>query len=180
MPYGASELKEAFRRYLAQGVIVGSAAWILLFLLGSGGLAWLAGRPHEVRATVIIDVLPPPLTPIVPSLQPPAVRQPVAPSKTGVAVAVPDIQAPPDHTFASQDEIGVNSPGPATGPAGMVLSPGSEDLPAPNDFVYAEELPVVIAQVNPSYPEIAREAGVDGTVVLKALVDKEGKVRDVI
>jgi protein TonB len=45
--------------------------------------------------------------------------------------------------------------------------------------VYAEELPEVITKVNPVYPEMAREANVDGTVMVQALVGKDGKVHDV-
>ena len=38
MPYGAPELKENARRYLVRATIVGSAAWIVLFLLSLGSV----------------------------------------------------------------------------------------------------------------------------------------------
>jgi TonB family protein len=41
-----------------------------------------------------------------------------------------------------------------------------------------EELPEAITKVAPTYPDIAREAGVDGTVMVQALVGKDGRVKD--
>jgi len=177
VPYGAPELKEAFRRYLAQGVFVGSAAWILLFLLGFGGQAWLKGRAHEVKVTVV-TVLPPCLPPpqLIPQI---TVRQPAAPPSVGIAVPVPDIQAPPDHTFAAQDEMAPSTSATPQPGEGVAIAP-DEDLPPPDQFVPVEELPAVVTMVSPIYPDMAREAGVDGTELVKALVDKAGKVRDVI
>jgi protein TonB len=50
--------------------------------------------------------------------------------------------------------------------------------PAPGEYVYVEELPEAITKVPPSYPDAAREAGVDGTVLVQALVGKDGRVAD--
>jgi protein TonB len=61
----------------------------------------------------------------------------------------------------------------------VVAPPSEEELPKFGEYVYVEELPEVITKVSPVYPDLAREAGVDGQVLLQALVDKEGKVRDV-
>ncbi len=46
--------------------------------------------------------------------------------------------------------------------------------------VYIEELPEAVTKVAPHYPESARAAGVDGTVIVQALVGKDGGVRDAI
>ncbi len=183
MPYGAPELKEAFRRYLVRGVLVGSAAWVLLFFLGFGGQVWLKSRPHETRVVVVPFrelQAPPPLTDAAPPPQV-AIQQPVAPPTVGVAVPVPDAEAPPEQTIASQEEIAQITPGVGSGDGEQIVvaPPSEEDLPKFGDFVYFEELPEVITKVPPVYPDLAREAGVDGTVLLQALVDKEGRVRDV-
>jgi protein TonB len=37
-----------------------------------------------------------------------------------------------------------------------------------------------VKQVQPDYPEIARRAGVEGTVWVKILVDKEGKAKKAV
>jgi len=52
----------------------------------------------------------------------------------------------------------------------------SQRFPADGEYVYVDELPEAIVRVQPSYPDSAREAGVDGTVLLHALVCKNGMV----
>ncbi len=57
--------------------------------------------------------------------------------------------------------------------------PAQASLPAPGEYVYAEELPVALVRVPPVYPDSAREAGVDGTVLLDALVCASGQIIEV-
>lgn len=47
-------------------------------------------------------------------------------------------------------------------------------------FVSYDEPPKLISQLQVEYPEIAREAGVDGTVRLRLFINKNGRVEDVI
>ena len=62
----------------------------------------------------------------------------------------------------------------------VVAPPSEEELPSFGQYVYVEELPEAVTRVvAPVYPDIAREAGVDGTVLVQALVGKDGKVKDV-
>ena len=58
------------------------------------------------------------------------------------------------------------------------LRPDDPDLPRFGENVYVEELPEAITMIAPEYPPEARRAGVDGTVLVQALVDKDGHVRD--
>ena len=51
--------------------------------------------------------------------------------------------------------------------------------PAFGEYVYVEELPEAVVRVPPAYPDSAREAGVDGTVMVLALVCTCGEVGDV-
>jgi len=44
--------------------------------------------------------------------------------------------------------------------------------------VYVDELPEALVRVPPEYPDLAREAGVSGTVMVQALVGRDGTVRD--
>src|SRR5262249_22699101 len=53
-----------------------------------------------------------------------------------------------------------------------------DDLPKFGDYVYVKELPEAITKVPPEYPDIARGAGVQGTVTVQALVGKDGRVKD--
>jgi periplasmic protein TonB len=181
MPYGAPELKEVARKYMFRGVLVGSAAWILLFLLTFGTSAFLRNRPHETSVVVVPYrelAAPPPLTEKPP---PPAVAitQPVAPPTVAVPVPVPDAEAPPEQTIATQEELAAQTPGVATEGEQMVVAPPTEDeLPKFGEYVYVEELPEAVSKVQPLYPDLAREAGVDGTVMVQALVGKDGKIKD--
>jgi len=65
------------------------------------------------------------------------------------------------------------------GGSDLVVAPPSEDeLPKFGEYVYVEELPEAVTKVPPVYPDMAREASVDGTVLVQALVGKDGKVKD--
>ena len=108
------------------------------------------------------------------------VTTPVAPPTVGVAVPVPDAEAPPEQTIASQEEIAQSTGSvESSGDGEMVVAPPTEDeLPKYGEYVYAEELPEAITKSQPKYPEIARDANVDGTVLVQALVGKDGRVKD--
>lgn len=181
MPYGAPELKEAARKYMFRGVLVGSGAWLLLFLLSFGTTAFLRSRPHETSVIVVpyreLEA-PPPLTDAAPPPQV-QIQIPVAPPTVGVAVPVPDAEAPPEQTIASQEEISQATPGvPSDGDQMVVAPPEDDGLPKFGEYVYVEELPEAITKSSPEYPDLAREAGVDGTVMVQALVGKDGQVKD--
>jgi protein TonB len=181
MPYGAPELKEVARKYMVRAVVVAAIAWVVVFLLSLGTTKLLALRSKETSVIVVPYrelAAPPPLTQNEPPPQV-AIAQPVAPPTVGVAVPVPDAEAPPEQTIASQEELQSVTPGVDTGGDNIVVAPPTEDeLPKFGEYVYVEELPEAITKPAPSYPDIAREAGVDGTVMVQALVGKDGKVKD--
>lgn len=52
----------------------------------------------------------------------------------------------------------------------------AETVPSPNEFVAVDELPELLKQTPPKYPEAARSAGLEGKVALKILVNTTGKV----
>jgi TonB family protein len=59
------------------------------------------------------------------------------------------------------------------------LSNEKQDKQTSDDFAPVDEQPMPIKQVQPHYPELARRAGVEGTVWLKVLVSEEGTVKNV-
>lgn len=183
MPYGAPELKEVARKYMVRAVSVGSAVWVVVYMLGLGTSALMRMRPKETKVVVVPYrelQAPPPLTQNEPPPQV-AIAQPVAPPTVGVAVPVPDAEAPPEQTIASQEELAEVTPGFDTNGDGdeiVVAPPTEEELPKFGEYVFVEELPEAITKIPPTYPDIAREAGVDGVVLVQALVGKDGKVKD--
>ena len=84
-----------------------------------------------------------------------------------------------EQTIATQEElsqtIGVGETG--TGDS-LVIAPPSDDTPAFGEYVYVEEMPEAVKKVQPEYPDLARQANMEGTVIVQALVGKDGKVRD--
>ncbi|TYB30375.1 MAG: energy transducer TonB [Candidatus Mcinerneyibacterium aminivorans] len=54
------------------------------------------------------------------------------------------------------------------------------DIPGPDEFIPYSKPPKVVSKPSPRYPELAREAGLEGRVVLKVFVDKQGNVKDAI
>ncbi len=182
MPYGAPELKEVARKYMFRGVLFGSIAWLVLFLLSFGTTMFMRLHPHETKVVVVPYrelAAPPPLTDKPPPPQV-AISTPVAPPSVAVPVPVPDAEAPPEQVIASQEELAQTAPGPASDGQELVVAPPEDDaLPKFGDYVYVEELPEVISKPPPEYPDLARSAGVDGVVQLQALVGKDGKVKDV-
>jgi len=182
MPYGAPELKEVAKKYMLRAIALASGAWILVYLLGLGTSFVIAHRPHETSVIVVPYrelQAPPPLTdkPPPPKVE---VTQPVAPPTAAAPVPVPDAEAPPEQKIASQEDLAQSTPGVSSdGDQQIQVAPPSDEEPAFGTYVYAEELPEVITKVNPVYPEMARQANVDGTVMVQALVGKDGKVHDV-
>lgn len=53
-----------------------------------------------------------------------------------------------------------------------------EVLPAFGESVYVDELPYALERIPPDYPEWARQKGIDGTVIVQALIGKDGWVKD--
>jgi len=180
MPYGAPELKEVARKYMVRSVIVASSIWTIVYLLSFGTGEFLRHRPHETSVIVVPYrelAAPPPLTQDAP---PPQVNvtQPVAPPTAAVPVPVPEAEAPPEQTIASQQDIAQSTPSVSSEGNDIVVAPPGDELPKFGEYVYVEELPEAITKAQPVYPDLAREAGVDGTVLVQALVGKDGKVKD--
>jgi TonB family protein len=48
------------------------------------------------------------------------------------------------------------------------------------EFVPYDEPPIPLKRIRPRYPEIAQEAGIEGTVVVQVFVDEKGKVKETV
>jgi protein TonB len=111
----------------------------------------------------------------------------VAAPAIGVPEPVPDDQAP-RQTIATVTEmsealtsVSMSDLGLGTGDSIVVdLDLVPRGRPGPEEFVAVEEEPVRVSIASPVFPQVARDAGVEGTVTVRALVGKDGKVQDVV
>lgn len=181
--YGAFELKKLYPRNYAIGVAVATLLHLLLvasyYIYQEITREDLDNAPMVGRVLKYSDLGPPPS---IANEAPPqiSVAGPVAPPTVGVPVPVPDEQAPPEATIATQQEMS-QQVAPALGNdiGGQAqitqdIKIESED-PGMDAFVAVEKYPEMVVSVKPEYPEIAKRAGITGRVFVKVLVDKEGR-----
>jgi len=181
MPYGAPELLESRQRHMGQALVLTCAAFLLLYAL-LGSLAPLIGAQRVVPTIASVDILPdvnrtqiermpapPPLTPRIHDRAP----------DIGISVPAPV----PDVPIEVPAPPGTTTTGPAgpVGPAEAGSGTSAKEVPpSPDVFVYVEQLPAVVREVKPIYPDIAWRAGIEGLVMVKVLVGKDGRVQDVL
>jgi len=180
--YGAYELRGLYQKYATRALIFASI--FHLFAIGvyySAVYLTTEDEPvYTVRIMKYSDLGPPPS--ITNSQAAPAVSVTGAAAKptVGTPVPVPDAEISPEATIMSQSEmqqIGpVGDPNAGTGPVAIQNDVNIDDGPPP-DFVPVEKQPTPVKSPPPAYPEIARRAGVEGTVWVKIWVDKEGKAK---
>ncbi|MGO9480566.1 MAG: energy transducer TonB, partial [Candidatus Kryptoniota bacterium] len=110
-----------------------------------------------------------------------AVSAPMAKPNVGVPVPVPDAEVSPEQTIATQQELSkIMGPTNLGGDSGGVAVSASDfkvsndDAPPP-DFVPVEKEPQIVKEFKPKYPELAQRAGIEGRVIVKIWVDKDGK-----
>ena len=181
MPYGAPELIEMAKRYMFRATMtgIGSIAGVFAIMFIVNLIITQQQKAIPVVQMQVSDLAaPPPLTQDTP---PPQVQvaPAVAPPAAAIPVPVPDAEAPKEQTIMTQEEISTSTPGVSEAASQMVVAPSEDELPKFGDYVYVEELPEAVTRIPPTYPDLAREAGVDGTVMVQALVGKDGKVKDV-
>lgn len=161
------------------------------------------GDPELVASPFITVLLPPPPPPPAgggptrPTAPTPAPTAPVQPD----AGRIPDTPADPAPEPATGADAGESSPfgsqngvrgGLPGGEEGSLLTgTGSGDIgwagpvvdPAPRDeivrFNGTMTKPVQLSGRQPRYTELARRAGIQGTVILEAIIDKKGRVSNV-
>jgi len=182
--YGAFELKRLYPKHFSIGM--GIAVLIHLFLIGTYIFIQAITKDDDsniatVRILKYSELGPPPSLDNT-AAQALAVTAPVAPT-VGIPTPVPDAEAPKEQTIATQQEMNkVASPvGEGNGSGSVQITQDlkveapQDDNPDMNAFVAVEKMPQVVVQVPPVYPDLAKRAGVEGTVYVKILVNKEGK-----
>jgi protein TonB len=185
--YGAIELKAVYQKYWLRGLMI--AIGIHALIVGSYYLSQVLQEeeppPINVRILKYSDLGPPPSLNNTSAPPPVSVNAPVAKPTVGAPVPVPDAEASPEQTIATQTEMSQ-----VAAPIGENASDGEgvqiqqdikiEDDGPPADFVAVEKEPVVVRKIEPKYPELAMRAGLEGKVWVKIWVDKEGKPKQVV
>jgi protein TonB len=131
------------------------------------------------------DLGPPPSIQSMNTPPPVAVSAPVAKPTVGAPVPVPDAEVSPEQTIATQTEMSqtvspISEGAGAEGNIAVEQDIKIEDEGPPADFVPYEKEPQIVKKVEPKYPELAMRAGLEGKVIVKIWVDKEGKVKQVV
>ena len=156
------EFKQQYAKYLRWSAV----AAVLLTLIGFMLSPTYVPNPYKLRQEEfevvdiedqeIIDIPPPPVE---------------APPPPKVIEAAPDDEVADDVEIADtlmDLDSAISSSMPSYGPAGD------------EGFVASSENPQIVQWAKPYYPEMARRAMIEGTVLVKVLVWSDGSVRDAI
>lgn len=183
--YGAHELKAKYQMNFLFGtgitfsavLIILIISWIVANVGGDDGLI----RGHVVKTIeTVADLGPPPSI----AKKPPQVKVEnpnVAAPKVGIPKPVADDEVLDDDVvLATRDELAdIVAPDIISdaGAGDIVIDIAVDDyLPSATEFVAVEIYPEMIYQHKPEYPRFAKNAGIEGTVWVQALVGKGGNV----
>ena len=175
----------------AKWLMWGSGATLVFAAALFGGWLWWTSREpaeppvREVRIVRYTELGVPPsiARPAVPQINvAQAVAQAVAPPSIGVPEPVPDAQATAPTIATMEQMAEALAPIPLESLGGgeggdLVVEIDVQVEPEPDDFIPVEEEPVRIHIDAPVYPAVARESGVEGTVIVRALVGRDGRVK---
>jgi len=101
-------------------------------------------------------------------------KKPPPPQRPQIPIATESEDVPEDVTIMDT-ELDLDAPPPPPPPPPGKT--GAEESPI---FMAWEEAPILVKMVKPTYPEIARKAGVEGKVVLQIVVDELGNVLEAV
>jgi TonB family protein len=191
--YGAAEIKDYIPKATTRGFVI---AMTSAFLLLGGYAAFVASsnslkkRGPAVNKMKLSNLPPPPQT-VENVPPPPPTTAPGPAARAGTPVPVPDALIAPDmKDFANVDEISraSTSGGDGTdqgymGLASEVDTEVREAEPNAYEFMAVDKEPYIdISELQKRvvYPDIARRAGIEGTVNIRVLVDKKGKPKKYI
>jgi protein TonB len=76
-------------------------------------------------------------------------------------------------------KLGEKFASPETPAAARSAAPNTNEAPT-TGFVQFDEAPQIVRRAAPAYPEIAKRAGIEGTVWVKIQLDENGKVREAL
>ncbi len=190
--YGAFEMKEFIRKSTVKAFII-TMSILLLLLLAYIVTKVVSSKTFKSVAPITkmkLENLPPPPANDAPPPPPPPPEVYTGPAaRAGTPVPVPDAEITPDmKDFAKTDEIARASAEGGNGLDGGGFSSNiqvdqpidvkKEEEPSPDDFIAVEKEPepnYALLKKNTVYPEMARRAQIEGKVIVRVLVGKDGK-----
>ncbi len=185
---GSYELKRTYQKNMALGFGISAGAHLFVVLavviaINIGSSKPIATAEYTIKTKADL-IVPPSLSQQQEQIKLKIQERQVKPT-VGVLKPVPDEEAPEEVNVATQQDLADMAPVAPIQDLGDNINVDvnkvmDELLPAPDQFVPFQEAPVQVKTVQPLYPPLAQRAGVEGAVWVKALVDKEGNVRDVI
>jgi TonB family protein len=188
--YGAFELKKVYQKNLGLALIIASLIHLIV-IFGLLLYGHTTAEPIDTSkpkpptgARDTFEYFPPPPITIDQITSIPVTGPDVPRPIIGIPKPVPDQEAPEGTTFATQRDldqiVASNLKGIVEGTGEPILFKieQPEILPQPEEFVPYDEPPIPLNEGTYEYPPLAKQASIDGTVCIKALVDKNGNVRD--
>lgn len=171
-------LRQESLRWLTAGNTIALAAVMLAF---GGWYVWSQSNRSVEVTTVprVVNEIPEFSTPQRIDPRPPAEPRPIMPASAPDFGVVEPVDRDVAEDFATNEEWskvldgdGRTFDGPVDAPA---FNPTDMDT-----FVAFDELPVLLSIHRPIYPDLARQAGIDGTVLVKVLITRAGKVKEAV
>ena len=181
--YGAIELRTLYPAFALRGLVLATILHLAIIGLYYCGLSLGEDEKQEqVIHFIISDLGPPPSiknTQVPPAI---AIASPAVHPANASPVMVPDAVANPEATILTQGEMDSTTANNDTvfgeGRNVIVDLPANAEVDAePDPFKPVEKLPVPIINPAPIYPEIPLRAGIEGTVLVRIWVTKEGKAK---
>jgi protein TonB len=173
-------LRREFERLLAAGNAVAATIALLACTV-----VYFWPRPAEITMPVVLVDGPGDIHPSPPPIDPNSGGEP------GIPAVAPEIEKanfePVDDKDIPKDRSltdprageGDPSEPPSDGPIGPVsVDPSTPPEPVTPDYSWWDEAPVFLSIDPPTYPEMVRDAGIDGTVMVRVLIGVNGKVKD--
>jgi len=185
--YGTREIRTLYPRYASIGILIAVmmhlAVFVGIYLYQS--LTPVEILPSKIGVTIyrcFPQFVPPPINPV--PMTGMNISYPGVKTVIGVPVPVPDAVVNADKTIPTQNEFSNANPVTATGNDGAI-GIGSPDAslsitdadPSPTEFIFVEKDPVPVKAIVPVYPRLGIDAGIEGKVTVRMLVDKNGRVK---
>lgn len=150
-----TRFKDSYSKAIRRAVLVAAAFHLLLFVLAPP----FNFKPYEVNAETVVEIVDIPPEIVIPS---PPKEVPLPPTNITPSNDPDASDETPETTFESWADI----PPPPTSSESSI------------GFVPFDELPELLSFDKPTYPELAREAGIEGRVVFIVTIGPDGMVLD--